>query len=337
MRKLFVTLSLLVAGTALAQTAPFPEDYQRSPCAPANACKSFERGRLANAGRSFLGFSIAEEWLDRHYESMLAIFKPLCAKSATCYTISGSTFQWCNDMLMPEFRATCDRFEKGSRDWEQCTMFVDVWSLGRDQNSLPLWKEAQACAVKTHPFTPKTKPAIVWMAPAKLTSQWKDYIRIYAVDPDTRLPVPGRITVDQQTIYASSNPTGMLWTYYPWKWPVKFNRAPNAQGHRDIVPPIVTVAPEGYPPVSFPMPVEIPKMNVAMSPARLKPGKNTVTVTAVDATTGAPVELRVMYGDEIAGDSNKPFTITVKGKRREVWATSLFGTYSDVVILPAGK
>lgn len=334
MRTLAFTISLLAATAALAQPAPFPDDYQRSPCAPANVCQSFERGRIVNAGRTFLGFSITEEWLGKHYEEMLAYFKPLCEKSATCYTISGSTFQWCNDLLMPDFRAACNRFERRSWEWDQCTMFVDIWSLGRDQHSLPLWKEAQACAAKTHPFAAKSKPPIVWMAPAKLTTDYKDWIRIYALDPDTHLPVPGRITVDQQTIYAPTNPTGMLWTYYPWKWPVKFNRAPNAQGHRDIVAPMVTVAPEGYPPVSFRMPIDVPKMNVAMTPATLKPGKNKVTVTAVDAATGAPVELRVMYGDEIVGESNKPFTLVVKGKRRELWATSLFGTYSDVVILP---
>ena len=333
MRNLVLTISLLAATSALAQTSPFPDDYQRSPCAPGNACQSFERGRIANAGRSFLGFSITEEWLDKYYAEMLASFKPLCAKAATCYTVMGSTFQWCNDLLMPDFRATCNRFEKGSRDWEQCTMFVDIWALGRDQHSLPLWKEAQACGAKTHPFVAKSKPPIVWMVPAKLTAGYKDYIRIYAVDPDTHLPVPARITVEGQTIYAPANPTGWLWTYYPWKWPVKFNRAPNAQGHRDVVAPMVTVAPDGYPPVSFRMPIDVPKMNVAMTPATLKPGKNTVTVTAVDAATGAPVELRVMYGDEIAGESNKPFTLVVKGKRRQLWATSLFGTYSDVVIL----
>lgn len=332
MRTLLLTISLFAATAALAQTSPFPDDYKRSECAPANGCQSFERGRIANAGRSFLGYSIADEWLDKHYAEMLAYFQPLCAKAATCYTIPGSTFQWCNDLLMPSFRAACTRFEKGSWDWEQCTMFVDIWALGRDQHSLPLWKEAQACAAK--PLTPRSRPPIVWMSPATLSMDYKDYIRIYAVDPDTHLPVPARITVEGQTIFAPANPTGVLWTYYPWKWPVKFNRVPKAQGLRDVVAPMVTVAPEGYPPVSFRMPIDVPKMNVAMTPARLKRGKNTVTVTAVDASTGAPVELRVLYGEEIVGESNKPFTLIVTGKRQKLWATSLFGTHSDVLILP---
>lgn len=338
MRQLVLAFSLLAATAALAQdVAPYPDDYQHSPCAPTDVCSSFERGRIKTAGRSFLGFSISDEWLDAHYDEMLAAFKPLCQKSAHCYPIMGSTFQWCNDLLMPDFRATCNRWPKGSDDWTQCSQFVDIWALGRDQKTLQPWKDAQACAQAKTPFVARTKPPIVWMVPAKLSLDYKDYIRIYAVDPDTHLPVPARITIDKQTVYAPTNATGMLWTYYPFKWPMKFNREPNAQKHRDMVAPMVTIAPDGYPPVTFRMPIEVPKMNVAMTPATLKNGKNVVTVTAVDAATGKPVELRVMYGDDIVGESNKPFTLEVKGKRREVWATSLFERYSDVVILPAAK
>lgn len=344
MRTFLLTLSLLVASSALAQEAPvppiapFPDDYQRhASCAPNDVCKSFDRGKIMTAGHSFLGFAISHEWLNDHYDEMLAYFKPLCAKAATCYTITGSTFQWCNDLLMPDFRAACNRYTKGSWDWNQCSMFVDIWSLGRDQQSMQPWKDAQACNAKTSPFTPRSKPPVIWMVPSKLSIGYKDYIRIFAVDPDTHLPVPARITVDKQTIYAPTNATGMLWTYYPWKWPVKFNREPNAEGHRDMVAPMVTIAPDGYPPVSFRMPIEVPKLVVEMTPATLKPGKNTVTVTARDAATGVPVELRVLYGEEIAGESNKPFTLEIQGKRQELWATSLFNRYSDVVVVPAQK
>src|SRR6185436_5488561 len=107
--------------------------------------------------------------------------------------------QWCNDLLMPEFRATCNRFEKKSWDWEQCTMFVDIWSLGRDQRTMQIWKDAQACQPEKEPFTARTKPPIIWMVPPKLSVNYKDYIRVMAVDPDTHLPVPAKITIDQQT------------------------------------------------------------------------------------------------------------------------------------------
>jgi len=346
MRRLVLTLSLVIATGAFAQTppnapnppiAPFPDDYRRSPCAATDVCSSFERGRIMTAGHSFLGYTISHEWLDAHFDELLAYFKPLCEKSAHCYPIMGSTMQWCNDLLMPEFRAACDRFEKGSYDWTQCTQVVDIWALGRDMRTMQAWKDAQACGAEKDRFVPRSKPPVVWMVPAKLSLGFKDYIRIYAVDPDTHTPVPAKITIDKQTVYAPTNATGMLWTYYPFKWPVKFNREPNAQGHRDLVAPMITVAPDGYPPVSFRMPIDVPKMNVAMTPATLKRGKNTVTVTAVDAATGWPVELRVMYGLDIVGESNKPFTLEVKGKRQELWATSLFERYSDVVILPAAK
>lgn len=343
MRTLLLTITLLGAaapGPAQnAPLAPFPADYKPSACATGTFCQSFERGRITSAGRTFLGYSIEHEWLVRYWDEMMAIFKPICAKAGTCYAIHGSTFQWCNDLLMPEFRSTCNRFEKGSPDWTQCTMFVDIWALGRDQHTLQWWKDAQACIAKSEPFVPSTRPPVVWMDPPVIAPGYKDYIRIYAVDPETHRPVPGRVTVEKQTIYASSNPTGILWTYYPWKWPWKFNREPNAAGHRDLVAPMVTVAPEGYPPVTFRLPVEVPKMIVTMSPATLKTGKNTVIVTAHDAATNEPVELRVMYGDQIVGESNKPFTLELKRgqKRRELWATNLFERYSDVVIAPAGK
>lgn len=340
MRTLVLTLTLLSAtASALAQEAPltpFPNDYKPSPCAPTNVCESFERGRITSAGKSFLGFSITHEWVAEHWDEMMAFFKPICAKSGTCYAIHGSTFQWCNDLLMPEFRSACNRFDKASPDWRQCTMFVDTWALGRDQRTLQPWKDAQACIAKSEPFQPSAKPPIVWMDPPTIVPGFKNYIRVYAVDPATHRPVPGKITVDKQKLYASANPTGILWTYYPWKWPIKFNREPNAQGHRDLIAPLVTVAPEGYPPVTFRMPAEVPKMIVSMSPETLKTGRNTVTVTARDAATGAPVELRVLYGDEIVGESNKPFTLELKKgvKRHDLWASSMFDRYSDVVLAP---
>lgn len=339
MRKILLA-SLLLAATAASaqQLAPFPDDYRRSSCAPEGNCSSFERGRMASAGRSFLGFTIDHEWIDAHWDELMAAFKPVCAKAGTCYTIRNATFQFCNDLLMPEFRAACNRFPTGSRDWEQCTMFVDTWALGRDMRSLEMWKTAQECASR-QPYAPPNVAPVVWMSPSKITRDYNDWIRVYVVDPNTHLPVPAKLTVEGQQIYASSNPTGMLWSYYPWKWPVKLNRVPNAQGHRDLVPPKLTIEAEGYLPVTIDMPFDLPKLKLSMSPPpdKIRRGVNIVTITATDAATGKPVELRVMHGDEVVGESNKPFELELKRgeKRRELWVTSLYNTYNDVVVAPA--
>jgi hypothetical protein len=70
------------------------------------------------------------------------------------------------------------------------------------------------------------------------------------------------------------------------------------------------------------------------SPDQLKPGKNIITVTARDAATGKPVEARVMAEDMAVGETNKPFELqlTRRDKRPEIWVTSLFDRYSDVVV-----
>jgi hypothetical protein len=116
---------------------------------------------------------------------------------------------------------------------------------------------------------------------------------------------------------------------------VKWVRVPNADGHTDIVAPTVTLSFAHHPQMKFPLPVQVPKMTAVMQPATLKPGRNTVTVITKDAITGAPVEARVMYGDLTIGESNQPVVIEVKkgAKRPDVWVTSLFDAYGDVVVL----
>jgi hypothetical protein len=118
-------------------------------------------------------------------------------------------------------------------------------------------------------------------------------------------------------------------------------RVPNAAGHTDLVAPTVTVTADGFTPVTFSMPASPRKAVVSMTPpaAKLKRGRNTITVTATDAATGKPIELRVMAGQKILGDSNKPLALEWKSgqKRPEIWTTSLFDKYSDIVVAPAGK
>jgi hypothetical protein len=88
------------------------------------------------------------------------------------------------------------------------------------------------------------------------------------------------------------------------------------------------------------MPYDVPtlKTSITPDPSKLKKGTNRITVTTVDAVTGKPVEMRVMAGTTVLGESNKPIDLVLTSKKSpEIWATSLFNVYSDVVIAPAKK
>lgn len=353
MRKILILIALtatsLAAPSLFAQsTAPklppsphpvFPDNYTVSPCAPDNVCESFAQYKFIAAARTFLGFTLHDEWLGKHWTTLEPLMKPGCAKMATCYTVHGSFFTFCNDAVVPEMRRICDRFTD-PYDNEQCLMFAETYVLGVDQNSRRKWEQAQKCAREKTPFQAKSKPPIVWMVPEKLDLGYKEYVAIYALDPDTNLPVPASVTVQDTNLFASGTPLGRPFTYYPFKWPVKLRRVPNAQGHYDVVPPMVTVKADGYPEVKFLMPVDIPKMQIEAQPPlqALKRGKkNLVTFKAVDSKSGKPIEARIMIGDVIVGDTNKPVLVQWKGKRPEIWATSLFNIYNDVVLLPAER
>ena len=85
----------------------------------------------------------------------------------------------------------------------------------------------------------------------------------------------------------------------------------------------------------LPLPIDRPKMTATLEPAQLTPGTNTITVRAIDADSGKPIYARVMAGDRVLGDVNKPLTLEWKRgeKRPEIWVTSLYDHYNDVVVL----
>ncbi|HEX7154540.1 MAG TPA: hypothetical protein VF618_23850 [Thermoanaerobaculia bacterium] len=329
-----ILCSLFLATAALAQTppAPFPEDFTPSPCAAQDACTSFKTSEFSPLASRLLGLQLDSEWVRTNEAMMMEAMRPICRKIASCYTIQGANFQFCHDSLMPEIRGICaTKFANGSRDFEQCGAFTEIWASGVDQLSSARWAKAQECARPS--WTTKSVAPEIWLVPAKIPRDYKGDITVYARDPETKLPVPAKVEIAEQNVFSSLSPSGRPATFYAFKWPVKLNRTTNPDGHRDLVPPMVTVTAEGWAPATFPMPVDVPKMSIEMKPARLKPGRNRVTVTTRDAETGKPVEARVMFGTVVAGESNKELVINVPRKNRpQLWVTDLFERYGDVVI-----
>lgn len=328
---------LLAATVASAQYTPFPDDFTPSPCAPEGTCVSYSKSELPNAAFAHLGLQLNPKWLDTHYDEMLAFYAPICRKHATCLATPGNNHLFCDDILIREYRAVCDKnFPKSANaeDWEQCYAFTEIYALGVDQHARVFSDIGQKCAKEKQLDFMHTKAPIVWMVPAAIPRGYKGQIFVYALDPDTHVPVQATVVVQDQKIYAADNPTGVPGTGYVFKWPIKYRRVANAEGHEDLVAPMVTVASQLYPPVTFQMPSTPPKMIVEMSPKKLKRGINKVTVTARDAETGAPVEGRVLAGDVMVGDTNLPIEIEVpqRGKLPEIWVTSLFDAYGDVVV-----
>jgi hypothetical protein len=354
MRRLLLTVLLLSAATLapvlrageLPPPSPrpiMPDDYTAHPCAP-EVCESFIPGNFRDAAYRFLGLTLDGAWFDAHDEEMRRLVKPYCQKRNTCLATPGNSHMFCDDVVAQPIREICDlHFPKDThpRDWEQCRTWAETWDLGMTQQSIQPWRDAQACTKDKAPGTMHTKPADLWIVPATIDYDYPGFITFYTVDPDTHVPVLEHMTWEGQTIYAPANPTGETASYYPFKAHFKLIRVPNAQGHTDLVPPMVTVKSDYYPTQTFRVPMVLPKVSVEIKPdpRTLRPGTHTVTVSAHDVATGKPVEMRVMLGKDTLGDTNQPLTIVKKKKEKlpEIWATSLFDRYGDVVVVPAEK
>jgi len=335
-------LSLLPLSIFAADTtpppSPYPDDYVPSACATANACESYPSSEMKAAASVFIGFNMDAQWVQDHYDELRDALKPLCAKLSTCYATPGNGAMFCNDLTAPMMRAVCDERYPNAKnpvEHERCRQFMEIYALGIDQRAKPKVLEAQKCA---GPAVAHTKPPIVWMSPAILPSDYDGWVTFYAIDPDTHVPVAALVTFENQLHRAPANPTGETATYYPFKLPFKLVEVQRADGHRDLLPPMVTITPENYPPVTFRLAAQPRTVVFEMTPpvSKLKRG-GMATISAKDSQTGEPVELRVLVGQSQAGDTNQPIVIDwpKNGKRPEIWARSLFNRYSDVVIAPA--
>lgn len=347
MRKL-LGLLVLLAPALLAETTPekapptpFPADYQRSPCAPKKACRPVPQSTFAEIA-ALRGSDIGQEWVDAHWTELVAAIAPACERIATCFTVAGNDHLFCNDIATEEITPVCSRYPDGSEDRKKCVAFTAVYMASVDSNSLPLWTEAQACAKAAQTTAPAQRTLKYWMSPGQLDLNKPATYRVYTLDSVTGVSVLAKLLIDsKQPIYAEDSPDGTPTSFYKVPWKPSLIRVPNARGRRDLVAPKVRIVAQGYREETFMLPVAIPVMKVNMNPPakKLKRGKNTVTITARDAATGQPVEARVMGDSLVLGKTNEPFELVLaRGKKQpEIWVTSLYDRYQDVVVAPAAK
>lgn len=340
MKKTLALLLLLAATGAFANgpRQPFPDDYTPHPCAPEETCQSIPQSQFVDMAALAKGFAIDNDWLDKNWSRMIELTKPACGKLGTCLATQGNLAPFCMDVIRPEMIATCDRFEKGTQDFDQCSMFMRTFAIGADLRDKKAWQEAQGCAAQQTPRNGE-RTMEAWIEPADFSS-YDGSFRVYAIDTETHVPVMALVSIPDTTLRAGA-PGNKPYVGYDIKWKPKFLRIPNADGHTNLAAPKITVTAENYAPVTLDVPMKPGEVIVEMTPPanELKRGKNTITVTARDAATNKPVELRVLAGETILGDTNKPLEIELeKGQKRpEIWATSLFNVYDDVVIAPAEK
>lgn len=337
MKKALLPLVILaLALSASAADGPeresFPSDYKPSPCAPdpMAVCDSFPQTQIVDYGTTFRGFSMHQEWVDAHWDSMREAFRPICAKIATCYATPGNDDVYCVDTMRAEFLATCNRFPVGSDDRDQCRMFALTYFMGLGTKA-QLYKPAQKCAKEQAVAGPKKLEA--WIEPGTLPVDFRGKLFVHAIDAETRVPLRAKVSIDSGKVQGTEGPFPTAG--YEINYKAHLKRVPNAQGHRDVIAPTVTVEMKGYETLQFPLPIALPKMTAKMEPAALVPGTNTITVHVVDAETGKPVFARVMAGDRPLGQANKPLTLEWRSgeKRPEIWVTSLYDHYDDVVVL----
>jgi len=345
MRPLLAIL-ILTALPILAEAPvrePFPADYKPSPCAdPSKVCQSFNQSQFAEIA-AIRGFDIGQEWVDAHWKELTEAIRPICAKVANCFAAPNSEFTFCNDLLREEIYKVCDRYPADSTDRTKCDFFIRIYWAGHDRHSKEPWSEAQACLTAQAPAIPVERTLDHWVVPASFGPDYKGSFVIYAIDSETRVPVRARLHLEtKERIFAQDSADGLPTTFLRVPWNVKLQRVAAANGHQDVVPPLVRIEAPGYKTVTLRLPVEVPRMIVEATPppAKWKPGKNTITILARDASTGEPVDARVMSGGyTILGNTNQPFELElVRGQKRpEIWVTSLYDRYSDAVVAPAGK
>ena len=328
-------LALLAAPLLLAgepARSPFPDDYRPQPCAAETACSSYPRSEFSRFA-GLHGFTIDATWADSHWDEILAALEPWCAKASACYANPVNTWTWCNDVAGADVAALCARYPEGSPDRDQCFPMARTLWAGFDRTTRERAKQIRDCALDA--AAPGERTMVVWTVPAVFDASYDGTFTVFALDGETRIPVQATLSIEGQRPTAINKPGGKLTAALPVTWKLSWNRVPNADGHHDLAVPTLHVAAPGYRTVSIPVPAPLPRLTVEMTPRSLKTGKNRLTIAARDSVTNVPVEMRVLAGTSTVGRTNEPFELDLPpgSKRPEIWITSLFGAYGDVVVV----
>jgi len=340
MLRFLAAFSLLLPLASLRAATPqvFPDNYKPSPCVVKNICATFSRADIAQAGARMQAYTgLRQKWIDAHWEKLTVDMQPYCAKLTTCYATPGNTNMFCNDVVLTQAMSICDQFSDKA-DHEQCFLLLRTYASGIDLKSWKPYAEAQACGKANLPATSTLRKLDVTMTPAAIPPDFNGKLVVYALDSETHIPMRAFITVEGEILYARDVPDGRPTTSYALPWKAKLRTITDAHGRREVAAPMVKIEKEGYETITFPMPIEMRAMKVEMTPPpeKLKRGKNTVTITAVDPVTGKPVDARVLVGRTDVAEANQPFELELKRgeKRGEILVRSSFSRYSDVVVAP---
>jgi len=344
MHRIIAVLFLSFFALSLQAVTPhvFPDDYKQSPCVVKEVCASFERSAISGAGAAMQSYTLLrQKWITAHWDKLMSDIKPYCAKLATCYATPGNTSMFCNDVVLTTMMSVCDQYPAKSDDHDQCFMLMRSYSTGIDLKAWGTWEEAQACGKANIPPNAPPRQLDLVMIPKTIPPDFDGKILIHAFDKETHVPIKATISVEGETLYTRETPDGVLTTSYRFPWKTQLRRTSKSGGHSEYAPPMVTITREGYETITFPMPVEMRKLAVTMTPSidKLKRGANTVTITAVDPVTKKPVDARVMIGERDFAEANQPFELELKRgeKRPEIWVRSSFERYDDVVVAPAER
>lgn len=336
MKKLL--LLALLALPALAETPAreiFPDDYTPSPCATgaSEVCRTqVPKERFRNYASTARRFDLKQAWVNEHWDEMTKLFVPICTKIGNCFSVKGNDWVYCIDQMFTTFQDTCAIFPEGTDDARQCRLFSTTYFLALGAKTA-MHAKAQECAA-AQPASATPRKLVAWVVPDTFEPGFDGEIHAYAYDAETHIPVFTAVSIDGGNLRFTEGP--ITTSFYTLLWKAGYKIQPSAAGHRDLVPPSVIFTEDGYETAVVPihMPVPTLKVGVTPAPSEWKTGTNTITVTATDAETGKPAEMRVMAGDRVIGNANRPVTLTwEKGaKRPEIWITSLWDRYSDVVV-----
>ena len=234
----------------------FPADFTPSPCALETSCISFPDSSMKSAAFQFLAFELDPNWAEKHAPEMKAAIAPLCRKHATCQAYPMNTYMFCDDVLAADTRPLCDKDVPARQERARLgavqPVAGDVSDGRRSERHQHLESGAgvreKAAAGDAHEAARHLDIALA--GPVRLQG-----LRDVLLDRSRHARAgAGARHLQDQIIYAPSNPTGESATYYPFVMPFKYARVPNKEGHSDAATPMITISAPGYPGTTFRLP-----------------------------------------------------------------------------------